>query len=30
MGVAARQRVEKYFTWDKVAERVLEGYYSVL
>lgn len=30
MGIAGRQRVEKYFTWDKVAERVLEGYYSIL
>lgn len=30
MGIAGGERVEKYFTWDKVADRVLEGYHKIL
>lgn len=30
MGARGKQRVEKYFTWDKVAERVIEGYHKIL
>lgn len=30
MGVKGRERVEKYFTWDNVAERVLGGYHKIL
>ena len=30
MGAQGREKVEKHFTWDKVAERVVEGYHKVL
>ena len=30
MGAKGRERVKKHFTWDKVAERVIEGYHDVL
>ena len=30
MGARGKARVEKHFTWDKVAERVIEGYHRVL
>ena len=30
MGIEGRARVEKYFTWGRVAERVIEGYQQAL
>ena len=30
MGTAGATRVSEHFTWDKVAERVIEGYHKVL
>lgn len=30
MGTRGKARVEKHFTWDKVAERMIEGYHKVL
>ena len=30
MGAKGRERVERHFTWDKVAERVLESYHQIL
>jgi len=29
MDAKGKARVEKHFTWDKVAERVIEGYHTV-
>ena len=30
MGARGKARVQKHFTWGKVAERVIEGYHKVL
>ncbi len=30
MGAKGKARVEKHFTWEKVAERVIEGYHTLL
>lgn len=30
MGAQGKARVENHFTWDEVAERVIEGYHKVL
>jgi glycosyltransferase involved in cell wall biosynthesis len=30
MGMKGRERVEKHFTWDKVAQRLIEGYHKML
>ena len=30
MGAKGREQVARYFTWDKVAERVIESYHKML
>ena len=30
MGARGKARVERHFTWDEVAETVIEGYHTVL
>ncbi len=30
MGAAGAERVSQHFTWDKVAQRVMDGYHRVL